>query len=136
MNREPDEIFVILPDTEQRVNEIRAIIQDFQKDNYNEFSLDIRTVSPGKMDPETKLKRDLYTIFENLVAKKEYRVEYFKYATEGQLVITIKASIDTYNKEQLAVADLIKSDVKAALDKEYQQPYQIVLLGINDEKIE
>lgn len=136
MNREPDEIFVILPDTETRIDEIRSIIQDYQKTTYSEFSLDIRTVNPAAMDPETKLKRDLYTIFEKLVAKKEYKVEYFKYTTEGQLTITIKASIDTYDSENVKMADRIRNDVRSILDKGYQQPYKIEILGINDEKID
>jgi hypothetical protein len=136
MNRDPDEIFVILPDTEMRVEEIRSLIQDYQKNIYNEFSLDIRMVDPSGMDPETKLKRDLYTIFERLVAKKEFKVEYFKYETQGQLTLTIKASIDSYNTEEAKMADRIRSDVRAILDKEYQLPYKIEILGINDEKID
>ncbi|MDQ1143678.1 hypothetical protein QE429_000505 [Bacillus sp. SORGH_AS 510] len=131
MNRQMKEIFVILPETETHVNEIRAIIQSYQKENYNEFPLDIRT----QMDADTKLKRDLYTIFEDLVSKKDYQVEYFKFSTEGQLVITIKASIDTFDKEQLKKATQIRNEVKAALDKEYAQPYTLQILGINDEQI-
>lgn len=131
MNREMKDIFVILPDTETHVDEIRAIIESYQKDNYNEFSVDLRT----QMDAGTKLKRDLYTIYKGLITNNDYQVEYFKFSTEGQLVVTIKASIDTFDKEQLKLAAQIRNDVKTALDKEYTQPYTLQILGINDEQI-
>ncbi|MEO2074196.1 MAG: DUF4179 domain-containing protein [Bacillus sp. (in: firmicutes)] len=131
MNREMKDIFVILPDSEKHVDEIRAIIQSYQKENYNEFSVDLRT----QMDADTKLKRDLYTIYKGLITNNDYQVEYFKFSTEGQLVITIKASIDTYDKEELKLANQLRNDVKAALDKEYTQPYTLQILGINDEQI-
>jgi hypothetical protein len=132
MNREMKDIFVILPDTETHVNEIRAIIESYQKENYNEFSVDLRT----QMDADTKLKRDLYTIYKGLITNNDYQVEYFKFSTEGQLLITIKASIDTFDKDQLKIAAQIRNEVKAALDKEYAQPYTLQILGINNEKIE
>ena len=84
MNRGINELFVILPDKEKRVEEVRTIIQAYQKGKYNEFSLDIRTVNLSNLDEDTKLKKDLYTIFEGLVAKKEaYKVNSFTYTTKG-----------------------------------------------------
>ena len=135
MNREMNEVFVILPDTEKRVDEVRNILQAYQKATYNEFPLDIRTVNLQEMDPATKLKRNLYTSFEGLVSKKEYKVEYFKYTQEGQLLITIKASLDKDKKDHVAIADKIQNDVKSVLDKEYKQPYTIEIYGINNERI-
>ncbi|MFJ7724551.1 hypothetical protein ACIQXV_00170 [Neobacillus sp. NPDC097160] len=132
MNRGLDEIFVILPDTEKRVDEVRTIIQAYQKGKYNEFSLDIRTVNLINLDQETKLKKDLYVIFEGLVAKKEaYKVNSFTYSTTDQLVITIGTSLE---KKDQKIEEQIRKEVSAQLDKDYKQPYTINMVGLEELK--
>ncbi|MFK9093126.1 hypothetical protein [Bacillus salipaludis] len=132
MNRGLDEIFVILPDTEKHVDEVRTIIQAYQKGKYNEFYLDIRTVDLTNLDQETKLKKDLYTIFEGLVAKQEaYKVNSFTYSTTDQLVITIETSLE---KKDQKLEEQIRKEVSAQLDKEYKQPYTINMVGLEELK--
>jgi len=132
MNPGIDEIFVILPDTEKHVDEVRNIIQAYQKRKYNEFSLDIRTVNLTNMDVETKLKKDLNTIFEGLVAKKEaYKVNSFTYSTTDQLVITIETSLE---KKDQKIKEKIRKEVSSQLDKEYKQPYTINMVGLEELK--
>ena len=132
MNPGIDEIFVILPDTEKHVDKVRNIIQAYQKRKYNEFSLDIRTVNLTNMDVETKLKKDLNTIFEGLVAKKEaYKVNSFTYSTTDQLVITIETSLE---KKDQKIKEKIRKEVSSQLDKEYKQPYTINMVGLEELK--
>lgn len=129
MNSGIDEIFVVLPDNEGgHADEVRAIIQAFQKRKYNEFSLDIRK----GMDEETQLKKNLYLIFEGLLAKKEaYKINSFTYTNQGELVITIETSLE--KKDQKTI-DQIRKEVASQLEKEYKQPYTIKMVGLEDLK--
>ncbi|MGG3561163.1 DUF4179 domain-containing protein [Neobacillus rhizosphaerae] len=132
MNPGLDEIFVILPDTEKHVDEVRTIIQAYQKKKYNEFSLDIKSVNLTNMDEETKLKKNLYTIFEGLLAKKEaYKINSFTYSTKGELVITIETSLE---KKDQKLIEQIRKEVSAQVAKEYKQPYTINMVGLEDLK--
>ena len=132
INREVNEIFVILPETEKHVDNVRTIIQAYQKEKYNGFSLDIRSVNLNNMDEETKLKKNLYTIFEGLMAKKEaYKVNSFTYSTKGELVITIETSLE---KKDQKLIEQIRKEVAAQVDKEYKQPYTINMVGLEDLK--
>ncbi|WP_413305584.1 DUF4179 domain-containing protein [Bacillus sp. 1P10SD] len=132
MNPGLDEIFVILPETEKHVDEVRAIIQAYQKKKYNEFSLDIRSVNLTNMDEETKLKKNLYTIFEGLLGKKEtYKINSFTYTTKGELVITIETSLE---KKDQKLIEQIRKEVSSQVAKEYKQPYAINIVGLEDLK--
>ncbi|MDR6121111.1 hypothetical protein QFZ87_000708 [Bacillus sp. SLBN-46] len=132
MNRGVNEIFVILPETEKHVDDVRTIIQTYQKEKYNEFSLDIRSVNLNNIDEETKLKKNLYTTFEGLLAKKEaYKINSFTYSTKGELVITIETSLE---KKDQKLIEQIRKEVAAQVDKVYKQPYTINMVGLEDLK--
>jgi hypothetical protein len=131
MNRGIDEVFVMIPVTEKRMDEVRNVIQNYQKEHDNEFSLDIRTVDLNNVDQETKLKQKLYMIFEGLVAKKEYKVDSFTYSNKDQLVITIETSLEKKDKK---IEEQIRNEVSSQLDKEYKKPYTIDMVGLDELK--
>jgi hypothetical protein len=124
-------VFVIIPDTEKRVDEVRSIIRNYLTKKYYEedFPIDIRSVDLSNMDEDTKLEKNLHMIFERLVAKKEeYKVNSFTYSTKNQLLITIETSLE---KKDQKIEEQIRKEVSSQLDKEYKKPYTINMVGLD-----
>ncbi|MEH7332047.1 DUF4179 domain-containing protein [Neobacillus drentensis] len=127
-------LLVIIPESENRVDEVRDIVRNYltKKDFEAEYPIDLRTMDLSNMDQDTKLEKDLHTIFEGLMAKKEtYKINSFTYSTKNQLVITIETSLEKKDQKQ---KEQIRKEVAAQLDKEYKKPYTINMVGLEELK--
>ncbi|MGG1679281.1 hypothetical protein ACIFOT_26680 [Neobacillus sp. NRS-1170] len=94
-------VLVVIPEQEQRVDEVRDIVRNYltKKDYAEDYPIDIRTVDLNNVDQDTKLEKNLHSIFEGLVAKKEeYKVNSFTYSSKNRLVITIETSLEKRTK--------------------------------------
>ncbi|WP_445505990.1 DUF4030 domain-containing protein [Niallia sp. 03190] len=142
MSYDPQTIILYIPNTENRTEELKQVVNDiFKRYKMEHVSLSIKKVDMVKRDQEKRLIDILHIIEEDLMGKKEYKVHMLGYSVHLKpqiLVYTTLSSSDKNAKEfgkqlEKVIDDFLSSD--SIKEKVKNDPYEIKIYSKNNQRI-
>ena len=132
-----------IPGTEKQTTEIKKVYSSvLQTKSIGPYVIHFQTIDVKEKDEKDRWRPVITTIFDGLLAKKEYKVTGESYSFSSlTLTLKIKTSIQSSNPEaeelgdkiEKAIIDFIKS--KEIEDKIKNDPYNIIVLSKDKKKI-
>ncbi len=141
----PNSISLKVPDTysKKELNEIRKLVNDIiQQKNLGKFSIKINKVNMEKRAQEQRWMPVIDTIFEGILARKEYKATGAGYSFHPlPLKIEIRTSIQSSNPHAKELGHKIERTIQNFIQSEKVEeyvkddPYRIVVLSKDKKKI-